>query len=157
MSAGPHGASPLPAGLLVRVAAAVYETALLVPILFLAALLFLAVAGDASSDFRRPLLQLWLLLVLGGYFGYCWVRTGQTLALKAWRLRVEHADGRLPNVREAALRFVLACWGLAFAGAGFLWALVDREGRFLHDRLLGTRIVRLPRAAGEADQRRSSR
>jgi uncharacterized RDD family membrane protein YckC len=28
------------------------------------------------------------------------------------------------------------------AGAGFLWALVDREGLFLHDRLAGTKIVR---------------
>jgi hypothetical protein len=28
------------------------------------------------------------------------------------------------------------------AGAGFLWALVDQDGLFLHDRLSGTRIVK---------------
>jgi uncharacterized RDD family membrane protein YckC len=30
--------------------------------------------------------------------------------------------------------------GLA-AGLGFAWALVDRDGQFLHDRLAGTALV----------------
>jgi uncharacterized RDD family membrane protein YckC len=43
------------------------------------------------------------------------------------------------------LRFFLALLGLLLAGAGFWWALVDRDRQFLHDRLAGTRLVRVPR------------
>jgi uncharacterized RDD family membrane protein YckC len=114
-----------------------------VPVLFLAALLFLLVTRDASSTWMKPLFQLWLLCVLGLYFGYCWVKSGQTLAMKAWRIRVQRLDGALVSPRQAALRFVLACWTVAPAGLGLLWALVDRDRQFLHDRLAGTRIVRV--------------
>jgi uncharacterized RDD family membrane protein YckC len=123
----------------------VYESLLLVPVVFLAAWLFLLLTGDATSTWMRPLFQLWLLSVVGLYFGYSWVRTGQTLAMKTWRMRVQRIDGRLVSPRQAALRFVLACWGLALLGAGFFWALADRDRQFLHDRLAGTRVVRLPR------------
>ena len=37
--------------------------------------------------------------------------------------------------------------GLALAGAGFWWALFDRDRQFLHDRLARTRLVRVPRKA----------
>jgi uncharacterized RDD family membrane protein YckC len=119
---------------------------LLVPVLFLAALAFLALTHDASSRWMRPLFQLWLLSVLGVYFGYCWTRTGQTLAMKTWRIGVQRLDGKLLSPRHAALRFVIACWTVAPAGLGFLWALVDRDRQFLQDRLAGTRIVRLSAA-----------
>lgn len=39
------------------------------------------------------------------------------------------------------MRYVLASLGMLFFGAGFLWALFDRQGLFLHDRLTGSRLV----------------
>lgn len=44
-------------------------------------------------------------------------------------------------LRHALSRFLFAAAGSLLAGAGFLWALVDREGLFLHDRLAGTKII----------------
>ena len=44
-------------------------------------------------------------------------------------------------LRHALSRFLFAAAGSLLAGAGFLWALVDREDQFLHDRLAGTKIV----------------
>ncbi|MBI4203902.1 MAG: RDD family protein, partial [Betaproteobacteria bacterium] len=38
-------------------------------------------------------------------------------------------------------RFLFALGGLVLCGAGFAWALFDRDRQFLHDRLAGTRIV----------------
>ena len=35
--------------------------------------------------------------------------------------------------------------GLGLGGAGILWGLVDRQGAMAHDRLAGTRVVRLSR------------
>ena len=129
------------AGLFVRLLSLFYEGVLLVPVLFIAAWLFLALTHDGSSRVMRPIFQAWLLLVLGTYFSYCWVKSGQTLALKTWRLRVQRVDGTLLSRGSAIARFLVAAVGLGLFGIGFLWAIVDPERQFLHDRLLGTRIV----------------
>jgi uncharacterized RDD family membrane protein YckC len=48
-------------------------------------------------------------------------------------------------LKLAAIRFVLALTGILFAGIGLWWALIDRDKQFLHDRIAGTRLVRVPR------------
>ncbi|HNH25004.1 MAG TPA: RDD family protein, partial [Accumulibacter sp.] len=66
---------------------------------------------------------------------------GQTLAMKTWRIRLLSADGRPVRPAQALLRFLL-CWpSLILVGVGIVWAMVDRDHRFLHDRLAGTRLV----------------
>ena len=76
--------------------------------------------------------------VAAAYFVWQWRRGGQTLAMKTWRLRLVTRDGAPLTLRHAASRFVFAVPGALLLGRGFLWALVDREGQFLHDRLAGT-------------------
>lgn len=139
----PDGGLPY-AGLLVRFASLFYEALLLAAILFGAAFAFLLVAPDPMPPEWRPALQCFLLLIAGLYFTYCWTRTGQTLPMKTWRLRLVRRDGGRASRRDAAFRFVFATCSLLAAGAGFLWAMCDRDRQFLHDRLAGTRIVRLP-------------
>jgi uncharacterized RDD family membrane protein YckC len=102
-----------------------------------------------SSDLEligpaRLLFQAYLLLVAGAYFIWFWRRGGQTLAMKTWRLRLVDTRGGALTPRLALARFVLAALGTLCLGAGFLWALVDRDRQFLHDRLAGTRIVSVP-------------
>ncbi|HEX4985447.1 MAG TPA: RDD family protein [Burkholderiales bacterium] len=133
-----------PAALRPRLAAMVYEVMLLIAILFLASYLFLAFARDAQSGWPRTVFQIYLLAVCGAYFVYCWTRTGQTLPMKTWRLKVTTRDGRLLSPRQAAWRYVLAVPGM-MSGTAVLWALFDREKLFLHDRLAGTLIVRMER------------
>lgn len=133
-----------PAGLWPRFAAMVYEALLLVGLVFICELVFLKLFGDATQGFMRHLQQFWLATLCGLYFVYCWTRSGQTLGMKTWGLEVRNAEGGRLNARQAAARYALALTGLLAAGAGFLWALVDRDRLFLHDRLLGTRIVRVP-------------
>jgi uncharacterized RDD family membrane protein YckC len=129
----------------VRFASLLYEALLLVPLLFLAGYLFLALTHDAASTLMRAAFRLWLVVVLGAYFCYCWTRTGQTLALKTWRLRIARPDGTPPSLGQALARYLLALWGTILAGIGFWWAFLDRDGLFLHDRLAGTRVLRQPR------------
>jgi uncharacterized RDD family membrane protein YckC len=132
------------AGRLVRFASLLYEGFLLVPILFLGAYLFLALAQqDAHSGTGRLLFRAWLLAVVGVYFVTCWVKGGGTLAMKAWQLKLARIDGGPVGARQAWLRYALAVPGLFLFGSGYLWAFVDRDRQFLHDRLAGTRIYRL--------------
>jgi uncharacterized RDD family membrane protein YckC len=118
-----------------RLASMFYEALLLLGVAFFATSLFLFAAGgrDATGGWTRHVLQGFILLVFAAYFLWCWLRGGQTLAMKAWGIRlVDVTPGR------ALLRFVLA---LALLPVSIAWALFDRDRQFLHDRLAGTRLT----------------
>jgi uncharacterized RDD family membrane protein YckC len=136
--------APTPAPFLTRIAAMVYELLLVAAVLFVASLPFLYLVGNAQSGWQRHLFQAYILLVLFAYFSAFWLRSGQTLAMKTWRIRLINPDGAPLTLKQAALRFTLALFGLLLAGAGFWWALFDRDRQFFHDRIVGTRLVRVP-------------
>jgi len=123
-----------------RAAAAIYELLLLMAVFSIVTFLFILIFGDATEGSNHLALQLTLWLVGGMYFVFSWIKTGQTLAMKTWRIKLESMNGELLSVNRAILRYVLATAGLMFFGAGFLWALFDREGLYLHDRLIGSRL-----------------
>lgn len=134
---------PAPA-LLRRLASALYDLLLVAALVLAATFPFLAVIGDATAGWRRLALQLWVFAVCGAYFAWFWSRGGQTLAMKTWHIRLVRSDGAAVGIGRALHRYVLACLGLAAAGAGFAWALFDRDGQYLHDRLAGTALVDAP-------------
>lgn len=140
------GVAPLPelARLWPRFGAIVYDGVLLFGILFITSWLFTVLTGDATRGPGRIAHQAFLTVVIGMYFVYCWRRSGQTLAMKTWGLRLVTTSGQVPTLGQAIGRYILALAGLLCLGAGFLWAAVDRDRQFLHDRLMGTRIVRAP-------------
>ena len=99
--------------------------------------------------------------VAAAYFVTSWVHGRRTLAMKTWRLRMVDVAGRDVDRKRALARYLAAWIGPAMAlaayavlhakGLGahalwmlafnFLWALIDPERQFLHDRIAGTRIV----------------
>ena len=129
------------AGLLRRSLALVYEALLLAALLLAGSLPFVMLAYGMDRGFVRPLFQLYLVALTGVYFTWQW-RRGRTLPMKTWRLRLVTRSGEPLGWKHALKRFLIALPGTLLLGAGFLWALVDREGLFLHDRLAGTKIVR---------------
>lgn len=124
-----------------RLASLLYDGLLLLAILFVATFVFLYLFGSATEAPQRYFLQVYLWLVAAGYFLFCWLRGGQTLAMQTWRIRLTNHVGAALSLKQAIGRYLLASLGLLFFGAGFIWAFFDREGLFLHDRLLGTRLL----------------
>ena len=120
----------------------VYEGILLCTVLFVSAYLFLSLARDAQSGLSRVIFQVYLLSIGGAYFVFCWARTGQTLPMKTWRMRIVTEEGGTLSAGRAFKRYLLALPG-RLSGVSLLWAPFDRERQFLHDRLAGTRIVRV--------------
>jgi uncharacterized RDD family membrane protein YckC len=88
-------------------------------------------------------LQAALLAVTAVYFVLSWCRGGQTIGMRAWRLRLHRVDGGRIDAGRALARFVLATMSLVLAGAGFWWAWFDTEHRTAHDRLAGTVMLRI--------------
>lgn len=133
------------APLLARLAVLVYESLLLTAVIFVASFLVMPVVGDLQARWQRHFFQVYILGVVFAYFAAFWLRSGQTLAMKTWRIRLVTRAGTTISFRQAVFRFVLAVVGLFALGAGFWWAFFDRDRQFLHDRLVGTRLVRVPK------------
>jgi uncharacterized RDD family membrane protein YckC len=122
-----------------------YDCLLIAALLFVATFLFTLMFGGIASAGQRYALQGLLWLVTGTYFLWYWTHGGQTLAMQTWRIRlIDHAGGGV-CLKQGILRYIAATAGVLFFGAGLLWALLDREGLFLHDRLVGTRLALLPK------------
>lgn len=124
-------------------------------------------AGSAATALTVPALPervaLFCLLfaTMAAYFVWCWSDGRRTLPMKTWRLRLVLPDGRSVPARIALARYLATWIGPALAlgayaalqrhGIGahaawlvafnFLWAFVDPQRQFLHDRIAGTRIV----------------
>ena len=134
---------PLYPALARRLMCMVYEALLLAAILFIAGFLFIYATDYPQHPALRPVLQIFLLLIVASYFVWFWSNGGQTLAMKTWRLRVQNRRGELLNAPQALQRFSMALVGLLLGGITIWWALFDREEQFLHDRLAGSRVVLL--------------
>ncbi len=148
-----------------RFASMAYEGVLLFAVVFLADYLFDTLTQSKHGLMLRSTRQAWLFLVIGGYFLLCWTRSGQTLPMKAWHIRLVAADGTIPSFGRLVIRFVLM-WALPLLGAATVWAISKLTGwpsglalivvapftvfiptwfspqqQFLHDLLAGTRLT----------------
>ena len=161
------------AGLLRRLAALAYDVLLVIAVAFVATFAMLPLTGGEAilTSTQGPVGHIYhavLLLAVFAYFGWCWTQSGQTLGMKAWRIRLEAPDGRRINWAGALVRFALGAalvwiaalggWHLArpdgtIAGAGaaamiaplvanFAWIPFDAAGRSLLDLASRSRVVR---------------
>ena len=129
-------------GVLRRLAGMCYEALLLSGVLTIALIAPHVLLGAFAHRLASASV-LWahLFLVLLVYFLWFWTNGGQTLAMKTWRIRLVTCDGQSVRPAQALLRYLL-CWpSLGLAGLGIVWALFDRDGQFLHDRIAGTQLV----------------
>jgi uncharacterized RDD family membrane protein YckC len=144
--------TPVGAGLLRRLGAMLYDGLLLLGVLMVATALFLPLTGgEAVGSERNLALDLLyrsvLLALVVGFFGLFWTRSGQTLGMASWRLRVEREDGARLGWGDTLRRLGWALVSLLPLGLGFLWVLFDPERRAWHDRLSRTRMVVLPKGS----------
>ena len=131
---------PHPAGLLRRLAAMLYD-ALLILAIWMITLLAMVAANRGEAVLGAPVQSL-LFLEAFTFFGYFWTRAGQTVGMRAWRLRLESNDGGQISLQQATLRFAVALAALGAFGIGYFWALIDRQGRTWPDIASNCRVVR---------------
>ena len=125
-------------------AAIVYDTLLLIGILFLATALILPLTGGTAIARGNPFYSGYLLFICFSFFGWFWTHGGQTLGMRAWKIRVQQSNGLGISWTQALLRFLAAIISWLVLGFGFLWMLVDREKRTWHDRFSDTVVARIP-------------
>jgi uncharacterized RDD family membrane protein YckC len=134
--------------LLRRLAALFYDTLLVIALAMAATFALLPITGgEAILVSTHPsvarLYQALVVLLCFAYFAIGWTRSGQTLGMKAWRIRLVGENGRRVSWADAAVRFTLGItiallalaggWQLARPG----WALADTLAALLFAPALG--------------------
>lgn len=159
----PAASLPTP-GLARRMAAFVYEGVLLFGVVFVAGFLYSTLTRQDHALRGQTGLQVFVFVVLALYFVTFWSRGGQTVAMRAWHVRLLTAGGGAVTPWRALARYLLAwLWfapaliaarvaGLHGAAQIFtlllvgviayaLLALLHPQRQFLHDAVCGTRLV----------------
>ena len=133
-----------PAGMLSRLLAMFYDSLLLFSVLLIATAMALMIT-KGTLNYHNPFFRTGLFLICFSFYSWFWLHGGQTLGMRAWRLRVQRIDGQPITIWQALLRFLVAIPSLAIAGLGFFWMLVDRRKMTLYDRFSESVVVRLPK------------
>jgi uncharacterized RDD family membrane protein YckC len=132
-----------------RLAAMLYDTLLVLPLIMVCVALAMALlSGGEATPLHPQLVQVIALLGTIAFFSAFWVKSGQTLGMQAWRIKLISSDsGQPPRLSQALRRCLAALLSAACLGAGYWWCLVDRRRRYWHDYLSGTELVLLEKAA----------
>jgi uncharacterized RDD family membrane protein YckC len=128
-----------------RFGAIIYDSLLLLALMFLGTLPFVAIRGGEPVDPGDIFYRLTLLLIAYFFFTGYWSIHGQTLGMQAWRLQLETLDGGKPGFAAVTLRFFAAIISWLPAGLGFWWQLWDKDGLAWHDRWSGTCLRHCPK------------
>ena len=151
-------------GLARRLAAFVYEGVLLFGVTMISGYLYSSLTQQRHALQGKAGLQAFMFVVLGIYFAWFWSRSGQTVAMKAWNIRLVMANGQPVSQARALVRYVLAwlwfmpalatAYGAGLHGPGAITTLLlagvlayaaltrlrpDRQ--FWHDAVCGTRLI----------------
>ena len=141
------GPRPRVATPLVRLAAGLFDAALLVSLDAIVIVLTLRLAElDLQSLDTLPVAPLagFLILLNGGYVVALTRVGGQTLGKMAFGVRVVNRAGRPVTTSTALVRAVGYLVSVLPLGLGVVLMFLDTERRALHDRLAGTRVLMVP-------------
>lgn len=149
MSAEAAATAPQSAGVLRRLAAALYDGLLLAGVMIVITALLLGLTGGRAitpADFGAwaYAYRAVLVVLVIAFYGLFWTRRGQTLGMAAWRLRVQRQTGEPLTWSDTAKRLAAACISWLPLALGYFWLLIDRDRLAWHDRWTGTRVVVLP-------------
>jgi uncharacterized RDD family membrane protein YckC len=139
-----------PPSLLRRFAAMLYDSFLIVALVAVVNATALAILVKTSSGAQQVLnphlVQVLTISSIAGFFCLFWLKSGQTLGMQAWRIKLVGFDGEPPSLAKALLRCMGAVLSFLCLGLGYWWCLIDRNKRYWHDYLSRTELVLLPKS-----------
>ncbi len=134
-----------PANLTRRLGALLYDFLIIVALWMFAGFARLPfVEADAMTDSAGPAFQSALFILTFGFFAFFWLRTGQTLGMQAWRIRVQNENGTAMSPTQALMRFLCAALSIASLGLGYIWMLFSKNKATWHDQFSDTVVVYIP-------------
>jgi len=127
-----------------RFGSIVYDTILLACVIFLAWQPVPLLPEFVYPAIGRVIRLGYLTAICFLFFGWFWCHGGQTLGMRAWRVKLITAQSsNLAGVtwRIAWIRFISSLLSWAVIGVGFTWSLFHRNKATWHDILSGTKLI----------------
>jgi uncharacterized RDD family membrane protein YckC len=82
------------------------------------------------------------IFTIGLFFCYFWHKSGQTLGMKTWRMKIVNNDNlNCPSYAQCVIRFLCAPLSLVVLGAGYWYMYTNTERQTLHDKISKTRTL----------------
>ncbi|MBE1158893.1 RDD family protein [Dyella acidiphila] len=150
-----------------RLLALLYDVVAVLAIVMVVGLLCqLATHGQLITNGAQVRIAWWYqplqALVVAAYFVVSWLRGGQTLGMRPWRIRVTNDHGAALTLRQTLVRVLVAAlpllllllapafglrtalWAVACAwGLWFVAALFGSRGQAVHDLAAGSEVRRI--------------
>jgi uncharacterized RDD family membrane protein YckC len=137
-----------PASLLKQLAAMVYDSLLIFAVLFLGTAIVL-IFNQGEAIVSSPMFNLYLILIVFSFYAWFWTKSGQTLGMRVWKIRIVSEFGGNPSWSIAYLRLLFAVLSMACLGIGYLWRLF--KPYTWHDHLSQTLIIDVSTAPTEPE------
>ena len=118
----------------------IYELFALIPLWMVAGFFFIFFLDGFFGEYQRLIFQIYLWVISGIYLTYCWTTSGQTLAMRAWNLKIISSRGKLTK-KIAWIRYIYATFSALICAIGFIWALANKKHLYLHDQILNNYFI----------------
>ena len=136
------------ASLIKQLAAMLYDSLLIFSVLFLAAGIAVLLSGGEAIE-ANPLFNLYLLFTLFTFYAWFWKKSGQTLGMRVWKIKIVSELGGNPSWGVGYLRLLFALLSILCFGMGYWWRLF--KPYTWHDRLSQTRVIDISKLPGPGD------
>ncbi len=119
-----------------------YDSLLIISMLFIVTAILIAFhGGEAITTQDSPAFPVFLLMLIFIFYSWFWTKSGQTLGMKVWKIKVIQDNGYLLGWQHSFLRLFFALLSLTAFGLGYLWNIVF--GYTWHDKLSQTSVIDL--------------
>ena len=132
-----------------RLAALIYDSLIIVGMFIILGLILVAILkliiGDFPGELPFSIVMTLLFSTCFFYYTHSWRRGGQTIGMKAWRIRLANLTEQPISLSQCMLRTGCGFFSIVIFGIGFWWAWLDKNQRSWHDMASLTRIVFIPK------------
>mgnify|MGYP001315211685 CR=1 FL=1 len=96
---------------------------------------------DLTDEQHTWFKQLLILTTLYAYYSVSYYKQGQTIGMKAWKLKLVQQDGSLATRQQILIRWLCAILSVPLLGLGHWSALFRQDRRSLVDLISKTQII----------------
>ena len=134
--------SPIPASFLHRLGAIFYDALILLALLMLSTWILMPFTNGEAIEAGEIAYQLYLLVICCGYYLGFWLYGGQTVGMRAWRIRIRTLENTPLTLKIAGQRLLWAVLTLLPGGFGLWFALFRADRQTLYDMRAKTALYR---------------
>lgn len=138
------------ASLMRRLAALGYDALVLISLYIVIGFVLVGIAtalndGEPPGAFPMAVNLSVMFSICFFYYSSSWRRGGQSIGMKAWRIKLINCNPKPIQLSQCMLRTSIGFFSLVVFGLGFFWPLIDKRQRTWHDMASLTRVVHIPK------------